>query len=187
MQLEGEELIQSPKTEVWDALNDPEILKECISGCSKIEKTNSTEFKVTMVAAVGPVKAKFNGKLNLNNLDPPNSYTISFNGSGGVAGFGKGEATVKLIDNEDGTLLNYSANATVGGKLAQVGARLIDGVAKKMASDFFITFNKKISKKVPLDTEKENVDANLKSTSTPRWLLLALTTSALVLLYMVIV
>jgi hypothetical protein len=126
-------------------LNDPEVLKACIQGCEIIERVSDTEFKVALTAAVGPVKAKFNGKLLLSDLNPPTSYALTFEGSGGAAGFGKGGATVVLAPEGDGTKLVYSAKATVGGKLAQVGSRLIDGVAAKMASDFFVRFNEKIA------------------------------------------
>jgi uncharacterized protein len=145
MEMTGEHLIAVPQQRVWDALNDPEVLKACIPGCETIEKVSDTEFKVALTAAVGPVKAKFNGKLLLADLNPPNSYAISFEGSGGAAGFGKGGATVVLAPDDIGTKLVYSAKATVGGKLAQVGSRLIDGVAAKMASDFFNRFNQQLA------------------------------------------
>jgi carbon monoxide dehydrogenase subunit G len=145
MELTGEHLIPVPQQQVWDALNDPEVLKACIQGCETIERVSDTEFKVALTAAVGPVKAKFNGKLLLADLNPPTSYALTFEGSGGAAGFGKGGATVVLAPEGDGTKLVYSAKATVGGKLAQVGSRLIDGVAAKMASDFFVRFNEKMA------------------------------------------
>jgi hypothetical protein len=145
MELTGEHVIPVPQQQVWDALNDPEVLKACIQGCETIERVSDTEFKVALTAAVGPVKAKFNGKLLLSDLNPPTSYALTFEGSGGAAGFGKGGATVVLAPEGDGTKLVYSAKATVGGKLAQVGSRLIDGVAAKMASDFFVRFNEKIA------------------------------------------
>jgi len=145
MEMTGEHLIPVPQQRVWDALNDPEVLKACIPGCETIEKVTDTEFKVALTAAVGPVKAKFNGKLMLADLNPPNSYALSFEGSGGAAGFGKGGATVVLSPDDVGTKLVYTAKATVGGKLAQVGSRLIDGVAAKMASDFFNRFNQQLA------------------------------------------
>jgi len=145
MEMTGEHLIPVPQQKVWDALNDPEVLKACIPGCETIEKVSDTEYKVALTAAVGPVKAKFNGKLLLADLNPPNSYAISFEGSGGAAGFGKGGASVVLAPDGAGTKLVYSAKATVGGKLAQVGSRLIDGVAAKMASDFFNRFNQHVA------------------------------------------
>ncbi|MSQ70536.1 MAG: carbon monoxide dehydrogenase [Betaproteobacteria bacterium] len=142
MEMTGEQLIPVSQAEVWRGLNDPQILKTCIAGCESIDRVSDTEYKVVLVAAVGPVKAKFTGKLLLADLNPPNSYALSFEGSGGAAGFGKGSASVTLSPAESGTKLVYTCKANVGGKLAQVGSRLIDGVAKKMANDFFIKFNK---------------------------------------------
>jgi carbon monoxide dehydrogenase subunit G len=141
MEMTGEQIIAVPQQKVWEGLNDPEVLKACIPGCETIEKVSDNEYRVAMTAAVGPVKAKFNGKLLLADLNPPTSYTLSFEGSGGAAGFGKGGAQVALAPEGAGTKLSYKANAQVGGKLAQVGSRLIDGVAKKMADEFFQRFN----------------------------------------------
>lgn len=145
MEMTGEQLIPVPQEKVWQGLNDPEVLKACIAGCESIDKVSDNEYKVVIVAAVGPVRAKFNGKLVLSDLNPPNSYSLSFEGSGGAAGFGKGGAQVSLKTETLGTRLSYSAKASVGGKLAQVGSRLIDGVAKKMADDFFAAFNEKLA------------------------------------------
>jgi carbon monoxide dehydrogenase subunit G len=145
MEMTGEQLIPVPQSEVWRGLNDPEVLKACIAGCETIEKVSDNEYRVVMVASVGPVKAKFNGKLTLSDLNPPNSYSLSFEGSGGAAGFGKGGAQVSLKPEGAGTRLTYTAKASVGGKLAQVGSRLIDGVARKMADDFFTAFNEKLA------------------------------------------
>ena len=145
MEMTGEQLIPVSQAEVWRGLNDPEVLKACIVGCESIEKVSDNEYRVVIVAAIGPVKAKFNGKLLLSDLNPPNSYSLSFEGSGGAAGFGKGGAKVSLKTEGSGTRLTYSANASVGGKLAQVGSRLIDGVARKMADDFFAAFNAKLA------------------------------------------
>ncbi|HKW39120.1 MAG TPA: carbon monoxide dehydrogenase subunit G [Burkholderiales bacterium] len=145
MEMTGEQLIPVPQDKVWQGLNDPEVLKACIAGCESIEKVSDNEYKLSIVAAVGPVKAKFAGKLLLSDLNPPNSYSLSFEGSGGAAGFGKGGAQVSLKPDGSSTRLSYSAKASVGGKLAQVGSRLIDGVAKKMADDFFSAFNEKLA------------------------------------------
>lgn len=146
MEMTGEQLIAVDQQRVWAALNDPEILKSCIPGCDTIEKISDTEYKIGMTAAVGPVKAKFAGKLMLADLNPPTSYSIAFEGSGGAAGFGKGSAKVNLTsEGAAATKLAYACTAQVGGKLAQVGARLIDGVAKKMADDFFKTFKAKVT------------------------------------------
>jgi len=157
MEMTGEHIIPVPQQRVWDALNDPAVLKACIAGCETIEKVSDTEYKVALTAAVGPVKAKFNGKLLLADLNPPNSYSLSFEGSGGAAGFGKGGATVVLAPEGEGTKLVYTAKATVGGKLAQVGSRLIDGVAAKMAGDFFNRFNEHLAPAAAPAVDREDV------------------------------
>jgi hypothetical protein len=140
MDMSGEHHIAAPRDKVWAALNDPEVLKACIAGAETVEKTSDTEFSAVVIAKVGPVKAKFKGKVTLSDIDAPNGYTISGEGQGGAAGFGKGGAEVKLVEDGDGTLLTYTANASVGGKLAQIGSRLVDSTAKKMAADFFTAF-----------------------------------------------
>jgi hypothetical protein len=133
--------LDAPREAVWEALNDPEVLKQCIPGCETINKTSETEFEATATAKVGPVKAKFKGKVQLSDLDPPNGYTISGEGQGGAAGFAKGGAKVALEEIAPGrTRLSYDVDATVGGKLAQIGQRLVDSAAKKMADDFFKNF-----------------------------------------------
>jgi uncharacterized protein len=171
MEMTGEQLIPVPQQKVWDALNDPEVLKACIPGCETIERVSDTEFKVALTAAVGPVKAKFNGKLLLGDVNPPNSYTLSFEGSGGAAGFGKGGATVALSPDGAGTKLAYTAKATVGGKLAQVGSRLIDGVAAKMANDFFSRFNQRLA---PPPAVGEPASAPIPAAGTNRtWIIVA--------------
>ena len=137
MDLTGEYRINAPRETVWDALNDPEILKQCIDGCEELNKDSDTEFSARVTAKVGPVRAKFAGKVTLSNIDAPNGYTISGEGQGGVAGFAKGGANVQLEDDGDGTLLKYEVDAQVGGKLASVGSRLVEGVAKKTADYFF--------------------------------------------------
>jgi len=141
MDLTGEYRIPATREKVWKALNDPEILKQCIDGCQELNKDSDTEFSVKVTAKVGPVKAKFVGKVVLSELDPPNGYTISGEGQGGVAGFAKGGADVKLADDGGETVLSYEAKAEVGGKLASVGSRLVEGVAKKQADDFFGKFS----------------------------------------------
>ncbi len=140
MDMTGEHRITASRQEVWDALNDPEILKQCIAGCEEMEKTSDTEFTARVHSRVGPVSAKFSGKVELSEVDPPNGYRISGEGQGGVAGFAKGGATVKLTDDGGVTVLTYEASGTVGGKLAQIGSRLIDSTARKMANDFFTKF-----------------------------------------------
>lgn len=143
MELTGEQIIPAPRAKVWTALNDPEILRQCIAGCESVTKTSDTDFEATVQVKVGPVKAKFKGKVSLTELDPPNSCVIVGEAQGGVAaGFGKGNAKVELTDAPEGaTRLTYAAKAQIGGKLAQIGARLVDGVAAKMAEDFFTKFN----------------------------------------------
>jgi uncharacterized protein len=136
----GEFRIPAPRQKVWEALNDPAILKECIPGCEEIEKLSATELQAKVTARVGPVKARFGGKVVLSELDPPNGYKITGEGSGGAVGFAKGGATVRLTDDGDGTRLAYTVEAHVGGKLAQIGSRLIDATARKMAEEFFGKF-----------------------------------------------
>ena len=145
MDMTGEQLIPLPQQKVWDALNEPEVLKACIAGCESIERVGENEFKIALTASVGPVKAKFTGKLLLSDVKPIDSYALAFEGSGGAAGFGKGSARVSLSAEGDATRLSYTATATVGGKLAQIGSRLIDGVARKMADDFFTRLNRTVS------------------------------------------
>ncbi len=141
MKMSGEYTLNAGREAVWQALNDPAVLKECIPGCESIEMIGENEMEAVAVAKVGPVKAKFKGKVQLSDLDPPNGYTISGEGSGGAAGFAKGGAKVALVDAEGGgTVLSYDVDATVGGKLAQIGQRLVDGAAKKMAAQFFEAF-----------------------------------------------
>ena len=146
MDMTGEHQIKAPRPAVWAALNDPEVLKRSIAGCETLEKTSDTEFQAQVTAKVGPVKAKFSGKVTLSDLDPPNGYTITGEGAGGAAGFAKGGAKVALEDAPSdgpfagGTLLKYQVHAQIGGKLAQIGSRLVDGAARKMADEFFTTF-----------------------------------------------
>ncbi len=140
MDMTGEFRIPAPREAVWKALNDPDILKRSIAGCEKLEKTADNEFVAKVTARVGPVKASFTGKVTLSDLDPPNGYKIAGEGQGGAAGFARGGAEVRLEPDGDGTLLKYTVNAAIGGKLAQIGARLIDGTARKMANDFFGKF-----------------------------------------------
>ena len=167
MEMTGEQLIPLPQAEVWRGLNDPEVLKACIAGCESIERVSDTEYRVAMTASVGPVRAKFSGRLMLSDLNPPNSYSLSFEGSGGAAGFGKGGAKVSLQTEGSATRLRYTANASVGGKLAQVGSRLIDGVARKMADDFFAAFNETLAG--PSAKAAEGVQAGGRRRIHPAW------------------
>lgn len=145
MTMTGEVALPASREVVWGKLNDPEILKVCIPGCEELEKLSDTEFQAVAVNKVGPVKARFKGKVTLSDLDPPNGYRISGQGDGGVAGFAKGGAVVTLTPNETGTLLTYHVEAQIGGKLAQLGQRLINGAAKKLADEFFERFASAVS------------------------------------------
>ena len=140
MDMNGEYQIAAPRQRVWEALNDPEVLRQCIPGCEEIVKLSDVEWTAKVTAKVGPVKAKFGGKVLLTDLDPPNGYKITGEGTGGAAGFAKGGAAVKLVDDGPGTLLSYTVQANVGGKLAQIGSRLIDATARKMSDEFFKNF-----------------------------------------------
>ena len=145
MTMQGEVALPADRATVWAALNDPEVLKACIPGCQELTKVSDTEFQAVAKIAVGPVKATFRGGVNLTDLDPPNGYTISGEGQGGIAGWAKGGAKVRLEDAEGGTRLVYDVEAQIGGKIAQLGGRLINGVAKKYADDFFSNFARLLS------------------------------------------
>ncbi|HJN04309.1 MAG TPA: carbon monoxide dehydrogenase subunit G [Alphaproteobacteria bacterium] len=140
MEMNGEYRIPASRQAVWEALNDPTTLKAAIPGCDTLDKVSDTELTAAVMIRVGPVKAKFKGRVTLSDIDPPNSLTISGEGQGGAAGFGKGDAKVSLGAEGNETVLRYAATAQVGGKLAQIGARLIDGAAKKLADEFFSSF-----------------------------------------------
>ena len=150
MKMTGEVALPADRKTVWDKLNDPAVLKACIPGCQSLEVTPEGGFAAVAKIKVGPVSATFKGAVTLSDLDPPNGYKISGSGEGGVAGFAKGGAVVKLTDiSGGGTLLSYDVEANIGGKLAQLGGRLIDGVSKKMADQFFATFAKAVSGEQP--------------------------------------
>ena len=152
MEMTGEYRIPASRQKVWEALNDPEILKQAIPGCETLAKTSDNEFEAKVKAKVGPVSATFNGKVVLSDLVPPQSYKISGEGSGGVAGFAKGGAEVTLAeDGASATILTYTAKADVGGKLAQIGSRLIAGTAKKMADEFFGNFSRLVPGQAPAE------------------------------------
>ena len=140
MDMSGERRIAASRKTVWAALNDPGILKQCIPGCETLEMQSPTDMTARVKLPIGPVKATFNGKVKLSDLDPPNGYRISGEGNGGVAGYAKGGAVVRLTDDGAGTLMRYDVKADVGGKLAQLGGRLIDSTAKKLADEFFEKF-----------------------------------------------
>jgi carbon monoxide dehydrogenase subunit G len=140
MEIKGEYRIAAPREKVFAALNDPAVLQACIPGCESLEKTSDTEMKAKVRMRIGPVSASFSGKVTLSDIDPPNGYRISGEGQGGAAGFAKGGAVVALREDAGETVLNYDVDAQVGGKIAQVGARLIDGTARKLADEFFGKF-----------------------------------------------
>jgi carbon monoxide dehydrogenase subunit G len=145
MEILGSQIVPADQQTVWDGLNSPEVLKKCLPGCESVERVSPDLFKVTITTAIGPLKAKFNGTLHVTEANAPHSCVLVFEGQGGAVGFGKGSSNVSLKPVEGGTELNYSAQAHVGGKLAQIGSRLIDSVAKKMSDDFFKAFNKELT------------------------------------------
>ena len=150
MDMRDSRVINAPQAKVWAALNDPAMLKQCIIGCDSLEATADDTFVAAMSVKVGPVSAKFKGKLQLENVQPPNSYTLKFEGQGGPAGFANGTAGVSLSTESDGrTRLDYTANAMIGGKLAQVGSRLVDAAARKIADDFFTKFDALVGEPLP--------------------------------------
>jgi uncharacterized protein len=144
MTMTGEVELAAPQDVVWAKLNDPEVLKACIPGCESLEKVSDTAFEAMAKLKIGPVSAKFSGRVELSDIDAPNGYTISGEGQGGIAGFAKGGAKVRLTPSATGTLMSYKVEAHVGGKIAQLGARLIDGVAKRMADQFFERFAEQV-------------------------------------------
>lgn len=155
MEMQASRTLAVSQQQAWEALNDPEVLKLCIPGCDKVEPTADHQYSVAMALKIGPVSAKFAGKITLSDIVPPESYTIAFDGSGGVAGFGKGNAQVRLeplpVDaaGQASCELHYAVHATVGGKIAQLGQRLIDGAAKSMAEDFFKRFDNEMQRRHP--------------------------------------
>ena len=155
MEMQASRTLVVSQQQAWEALNDPEVLKLCIPGCDKVEPTGENQYSVAMALKIGPVSAKFAGKITLSDIVPPESYNIAFDGSGGVAGFGKGNAQVKLVPlpadaaGQDSCELHYIVDATVGGKIAQLGQRLIDGAAKTMAEDFFKRFDNEMQRRHP--------------------------------------
>jgi carbon monoxide dehydrogenase subunit G len=151
MDMEGSRALAVTQQQAWQALNDPEVLKVCIPGCDKVQATGDNQYAVGVAVKIGPVSAKFNGKITLSDVQPPDSYTITFDGQGGAAGFGKGVSHVRLSPQADGPgcVLDYKVQAQVGGKIAQLGQRLIDGVAKSMAEDFFKRFDNEMQRMHP--------------------------------------
>lgn len=166
MELNGERSIKASIEKTWESLNDPAVLKQCIPGCESLERTADDTFTAALALKIGPVNAKFKGLVRLSELNPPSSYTLSFEGQGGMAGFGKGTAAVNLTSEGPAqTRLNYAANAKVGGKIAQVGSRLVDATAAKMAEDFFKAFE--IAVEAPALAEGEVAATALASVGAP--------------------
>ena len=159
MELNGERTIPASVEATWAALNDPEILKACIAGCESLERVGDDGFVAVVAMKIGPVSARFKGNLKLTNVNPPSSYTINFDGQGGVAGFGRGSADVALTPvAADATKLAYNARATVGGKMAQIGSRLIDATAAKITEDFFKAFETRLRPAVPVAAEASSTE-----------------------------
>ena len=191
MDMTGEQRINAAREAVWGALNDPQVLARCIPGCETLEKTSDNEFTATVTAKVGPVKAKFAGKVTLSDLDPPNGYTLSGEGQGAGAGFAKGSAEVRLAEDGGQTILTYKVNAQVGGKLAQVGSRLIDGTARKLAGQFFTKLDETLSPDAEAAPEEAAVAAapapvaatEAGGISPTIWILGALVIAGLIVLY----
>jgi carbon monoxide dehydrogenase subunit G len=191
MDMTGEYKIAAPRERVWAALNDPDILRQAIPGCEELNKLSDTELEGAARAKIGPVSARFKGKVTLSELNPPESYVLTGEGSGGAAGFAKGEAKVVLTPEGDATILRYTVKATIGGKLAQLGQRLVDGAAKKMADEFFDKFADLAGGKIapptelkaaePVRTPAPANDNRLNSLfDPPAWLPIAIIAAAIV-------
>jgi carbon monoxide dehydrogenase subunit G len=173
MDMTGQRTLQVTQQQAWEALNDPEILKACIPGCQKFEPAGDQKFVVAAGIKMGPVSALFNGHVQLTDIVPPESYKLNFDAQGGVAGFGKGESSVHIKPLEKGCELHYTVHSSVGGKIAQLGQRLIDGVAKNMAEDFFKRFEAALEKRYPAAQEVMNIETapNAKQEAgVPAWL-----------------
>ncbi|MDO8277492.1 MAG: carbon monoxide dehydrogenase subunit G [Burkholderiaceae bacterium] len=186
MDMQGSRQLAITQEQAWEALNDPEVLKQCIPGCDRISTTADDQYAIGMVLKIGPVSAKFSGKITLGEMNPPESYTLRFEGQGGPAGFGKGDAKVVLTPNEHGCLLGYTVHAQVGGKVAQVGQRLIDGAARSLAEDFFRRFDQEMQRRHPdvyapvatipdaMTTAPQNIgDSAQANSSVPAWVWIA--------------
>ena len=183
MELTSSRTVPASVEKTWAALNDPETLKACIPGCESIERVSDTEFKVAMTARVGPVSAKFSGRIILSDIVPPTSYKISFEGQGGAAGFARGEAKVALTPDGSGARIEYNVNAQVGGKLAQIGSRLVDGAAAKIADDFFACFVERLGGGAAAAAEPAFALAETATTSRTMWLRLAVAVAIIVAIF----
>ena len=183
MDMQGQRVLHVTQAQAWDALNDPAILKSCIPGCDKFELADANVYNVGVAIKIGPVSAKFTGKVTLSDIQAPNSYALNFEAQGGVAGFGKGESKVSLHPHAEGCELQYTVHSTVGGKLAQLGQRLIDGAAKSLAEDFFKRFDEALQAKYPA-TDSDTPAAvspepsAASSGAVPPWVWLALVVGA---------
>jgi carbon monoxide dehydrogenase subunit G len=183
MDMQGQRVLHVTQAQAWDALNDPAILKSCIPGCDKFELTEANVYNVGVAIKIGPVSAKFTGKVTLSDIQAPNSYALNFEAQGGVAGFGKGESKVSLHPHAEGCELQYTVHSTVGGKLAQLGQRLIDGAAKSLAEDFFKRFDEALQAKYPATEGEAPVVTSTEQAapsagSVPTWVWIALVVGA---------
>lgn len=198
MQMQGSRQLSANAQQAWAALNDPEILKQCIPGCQSFEWESDNVYKVAAQIKIGPVSAKFTGTVTLSDIEPPKRYTLNFEVQGGVAGHGKGISQVELTENEQGVELKYTVESQIGGKLAQLGQRLIDGAAKSMADDFFKRFEKALDQQtasavtdsamateVNTDTDTESNPATKAAASSgvPRWLWMAIAAAVAVVVF----
>lgn len=177
MDMQGNRQLAITQQQAWQALNDPAVIQSCIPGCDKMEASGDNQYAVALALKIGPIAARFTGKISLNDIVIPSSYTIAFDGQGGVAGFGKGTAQVKLLANPRGCELGYLVHASVGGKVAQLGQRLIDGAAKSMAEGFFKRFDEEMQKKYPQAYAAQVAAAQTPAPSTasglPAWIWIA--------------
>jgi carbon monoxide dehydrogenase subunit G len=183
MDMQGQRVLHVTQAQAWDALNDPAILKSCIPGCDKFELSEANVYNVGVAIKIGPVSAKFTGKVTLSDIQAPNSYALNFEAQGGVAGFGKGESKVSLHPHAEGCELQYTVHSTVGGKLAQLGQRLIDGAAKSLAEDFFKRFDEALQAKYPATEGEAPVTTSTEqaassSGAVPTWFWIALLVGA---------
>jgi carbon monoxide dehydrogenase subunit G len=183
MDMQGQRVLHVTQAQAWDALNDPAILKSCIPGCDKFELSEANVYNVGVAIKIGPVSAKFTGKVTLSDIQAPNSYALNFEAQGGVAGFGKGESKVSLHPHAEGCELQYTVHSTVGGKLAQLGQRLIDGAAKSLAEDFFKRFDEALQAKYPAVDAEPTATASAEqpaasSGAVPAWVWIALVVGA---------
>lgn len=173
MQITGDTIINAPREAVWRALNDPDVLRQCIPGCESLEQVSDTQFKATVATKIGPMSTRFNGAVTLADLDPPNGYTISGSGSGGVAGNAKGGAKVRLEPVPEGTRLAYDVDVQVTGKLAQLGSRLIEGVAKMLSAQFFEKFGAIVAQEAAPTADAAPVAVKSAGSGLPRWAVIA--------------